>query len=75
MTQPPRAQLVIQLTTDGGIQVHGPVQDKILCYGLLECARDAIKAHHEQPAKSAIVPARQADPMLIDPRRNGGKAL
>jgi hypothetical protein len=71
MTAPPRAQLVIQITVDGQIQVHGPIQDKMLCYGLLECARDAIREFDAKAAQSKIVQARPADPFLM--RGHNGK--
>jgi hypothetical protein len=49
-------QLIITLNDDGQIGVNAPLQDKVLCYGLLEVARDAIQKYHEQqPKKSAIV--------------------
>lgn len=69
---PPRAQLLITFHADGSIQVQGAVHDKVLAYGLLECARDAIKDAADRAARqSAIQVARPADPMLINPRRNG----
>lgn len=37
------AQLVITLTNDGQVQVQGPIANKMLCYGMLESARDAIR--------------------------------
>lgn len=67
MTDPkPRAQLLITLTAEGGVNVQGPITDKVLCYGLLECARDAIRDFAEkQAAASRIVPAQMADPFLL----------
>lgn len=41
-------QLIITLNDDGQIGVNAPLQDKVLCYGLLEVARDAIQKYHEQ---------------------------
>ena len=35
--------LVITLTPDGKVGVGGPINDKLLCYGLLESAKDAIR--------------------------------
>lgn len=35
--------LLIVLMPDGTIGVNGPLENKVLCYGLLESARDAIK--------------------------------
>ncbi len=73
MNQPiaPQIELVIRVTPDGAINVSGPIHNKSLCYGLLECARDAIKEHVDKMTRSAIVPVRQADPMLIRQRPNG----
>ena len=36
------AQLVIALTDDGAVGVTGPVDQKLLALGLLECAKEAI---------------------------------
>lgn len=56
MTQPvdapPIAQLLITLTSTGQIQIQGPIQDKTLCYGLMESAKDAIREHHAEQAKA-----------------------
>jgi 6,7-dimethyl-8-ribityllumazine synthase len=46
-----RAELIIRLMTDGKIQIAGPIHDKITCYALLECGRDAIKEFSDQMAK------------------------
>ena len=45
------AQLVITLTDTNQIEVNGPVDNKGLCYMMLECARDAV---HEQSLKTAV---------------------
>lgn len=50
-------QLVITLK-DGQLSVNGPIDNPVLCYGLLEAARDviftrALEAHQ----KNRIVPA------------------
>jgi hypothetical protein len=56
MSTPPlpkvRAELRIEFMTSGEVFVHGPIDDKMLCYALLEMARDAVKDHKA----SAIVP-------------------
>ena len=44
-------ELKITLDQETGVQVAGPIQDKILSYGMLEFAKDAIRDHH----KSSIV--------------------
>jgi hypothetical protein len=56
-----KLQLVITVDDKGQVQVTGPIHDRLLCYGLLEAARDAIKEHNDNLAKSSIVPARPAD--------------
>jgi hypothetical protein len=43
-----RAKLTIVLAADGSIGVEGPINEKMLCYGLLDCARDAIKDHNDK---------------------------
>jgi hypothetical protein len=40
-----RFQLTITMDDAGNIGIEGPVDQKMVCYGLLECARDAIKDH------------------------------
>ena len=36
------ATLAITMTDDGQVQVAGPIENKVLCYGLLEVAKDII---------------------------------
>ncbi len=40
-----KIELRITVSNEGEIRVYGPVQDKILCFGLLEMAKDAIRDH------------------------------
>lgn len=40
----PLFELRIVVWSDGNVQVAGPVQDKIACYGALERAKDAVRA-------------------------------
>lgn len=42
------ARLIIEQVKDGAIRIQGPIGDKILSYGLLDCARDAIFEHHQK---------------------------
>jgi len=56
----PQAELRITLTADGQVQVSGPIGQLVLCYGLLEAARDAIQKHAAQKPKGGIVAARGA---------------
>lgn len=48
------AQLVITMNVNGQVAVNGPVQDRILCLGMLELAKLAVLNY--QPAPK-IVPA------------------
>ena len=57
-------QIVITLQDDGQLTITGPIQNRVMAYGLLELAKDAIRAH-EAP-KSGIVPVH------IIPPSNGG---
>jgi hypothetical protein len=50
-------ELVITMTPDGQVGVRGPIDQLVLCYGLLELARDAIQARAAEMAKQRIVPA------------------
>jgi hypothetical protein len=49
-----QAQLVVTIDEAGKISVTGPINDPILAYGMLECARDAIKDFNDQQAKRII---------------------
>lgn len=50
-------KLVIEMEPNGQISVNGPVHNKALCYGLLESAKDAIRAYVERKNQSQIVQA------------------
>jgi hypothetical protein len=45
--------------------VQGAIHDKVLAFGLLACAHDAIQEHAAKAAQSKIVPAQMADPFLM----------
>lgn len=53
------AVLTISLDTQG-IRVEGPVTDKMLCYAMLEMARDAIK-DQQRPQEPKIQAPSLAD--------------
>jgi len=48
----PKAQMTITLTDQGKVEVNGPLGDKIMCYGLLEFARQVIEKY--EPRKVVI---------------------
>ena len=56
-------QLVITLKPTG-VEVSGPIGDKVLCYGLLESAKDAIR-DFKPPAGGLTIPT------MIPTRLNG----
>lgn len=62
--------LTIQLNTNGTVTVNGPITDKVLSYGMLELAKDAISEYHRRRVEqqSPIVLSRQIRPDLL----NGG---
>ena len=61
----PKAVLTIALMPDGNVAVNGPIQDRILCYGLLEAAHDAI--HDFKPDQSQQIQVVPAMPSIIPP--------
>jgi hypothetical protein len=54
--------LVIHMGEDRRVSVTGPIDDMLLCYGLLEIARDVIAAR-AQPAARRIIPASTLPPL------------
>ena len=45
-----KMQLLIMMDEAGNIGIEGPIEQKMLCYGLLDCARDAIKDYNDKAA-------------------------
>lgn len=48
------AELKITLTDDNRISVTGPIENRMLTYGMLELAKDVVKAH--DPSRIQLVP-------------------
>ena len=48
-------KLTITLSPNGNVGVEGPVDQIILCYGLLDAAKDVIRTHAQKKAESSIV--------------------
>jgi hypothetical protein len=46
----PEVKLLITFS-NGEVNVQGPLGEKLLCYGLLEMAKDAIRKHEETAAR------------------------
>jgi len=56
----PSTTLVLTITFDqmtGQVNVTGPVENGLVCYGMLECAKDAIRNFAAQRTQRAILPA------------------
>jgi hypothetical protein len=47
-------ELVISMDETGNVSVNGPIENKIVCYGMLEVARQAVEKF--EPKKKTIVP-------------------
>ena len=59
---PDTAKLVISFDpSTGQVNVSGPIQDRIFCFGIIELAKQAINAHAEQQAKQILV----ASPLIM----------
>jgi hypothetical protein len=56
--------LTITQTEDGRLTVNGPIANKVLCYGLLSAAQDAIRDYHLQPREE---PTRIITPIAAVP--------
>ena len=59
-------KLTITLSPNGQVSVTGPIDNAMLCYGLLEVAKDVVRMHVQKKAESGIV-----IPRIVMPR-NGG---
>jgi hypothetical protein len=50
----PAFKLTIEMNELGQVSVNGPLQNKVLCYGLLGCAHDVIKDVNDKQSKIAL---------------------
>lgn len=48
--------LTIILNPNGTVSVSGPINNLILCYGLLESAKDALKNHIQNSQSKIEIP-------------------
>jgi hypothetical protein len=48
------AQIVITLDDSGTVAVNGPIDQVLMCYGLLEMAKDSIRKHVEEKARRVV---------------------
>ena len=61
-TQPPTkdtVKLVIEMDAAGNVSLNGPIENRMICYGLLEVARDMIHEMYTKKLgkKIALAPA------------------
>ena len=49
-------KLTITMSPSGAISVTGPIDNGLLCFGLLEVAKDVVREHIKKKAESGIVP-------------------
>lgn len=62
-----KAQLTLTLYEGGTINISGPFGDKVLVYGMMELAKDAIREYHEaqkkgeEPPTNLVVARRRID--------------
>ncbi len=49
-------KLTITLSPNGKVQVEGPIDQIMLCYGLLEAAKDVLRTHAQKKAAGSVVP-------------------
>jgi hypothetical protein len=62
-----QAQIIIQVEDSGKFNFIGPLDNKILCYGLLQLALDAVGKHvpAEQPEQAPVVEEPQQFPAAV----------
>lgn len=48
------SQLVIALYDNGSFGVHGPIDNKLLAYGMLEVAKDTVTKHADKLAAAGV---------------------
>lgn len=53
----PVAQIVITLNKTGGISLEAPMENQILCFGLLEMAKQMIANHNKVANEMAKTPS------------------
>lgn len=47
-------EIVVSMDEKGNVSVNGPIENKIVCYGMLEVARQAVEKFN--PQKKTIQP-------------------
>jgi len=67
-----KIQLTITVDDNGRPNVSGPIHDKLLCYGLLEIAKETIAEHHRRAAEGKGVVLASAPAAAMIGGRQGG---
>lgn len=49
--------LSITIDDRGQVSINGPIENQLLCYGLLEVARDTIREHNARKTSPVIAPS------------------
>lgn len=51
-----KPQLVITFDqSNGSVNVSGPIQDRVFCFGIMELAKDAINEHAREDSKQILI--------------------
>ena len=50
-------KISVIIDEQGGASVEGPLQNKVLCYGLLQVGMDLVRNHKSSPAVQAVTGA------------------
>jgi hypothetical protein len=48
------AQLVITLDESGNVGINGPLENRLLCFGMMEMAKDGINKKHDADQKRIV---------------------
>jgi len=67
------AKLELGLTEDGRVEVSGPIANDMLCYGMLEKAKDAIREWNKQEQKNRSGLVVAGPGQIPEPPKNGAK--
>lgn len=65
-------RLVIEMNAQGGISVNGPINNKALCYGMLEAAKDAVRDYVAKQQSPILKPGVQEVERALAGPLNGG---
>lgn len=58
-------RIIIEWAPGGEIKVTGPIGDKVLCFGMLEAAKDVVRTHVDKIGASPIVQATPEQSRLL----------